>query len=206
MIIIDLVYNLAVLIAISIISGFINARFERTTLIGKILQGFLFGSAAIIGMHNPFVLFQGIIFDGRSIVVSLCALFFGPIAGGIALGMAFIYRLMIGGSGVLMGTGVIITSFLIGYIFHTQKTSASHRKISNLNLYQFGLLVHIAMLVLVLLLPVKDILYVYKTITLTVILIYPLVTLLVGRILLDQEENILFVKKIKLTRRHLYRP
>ena len=147
-------------------------------------------------MHNPFVLSQGIIFDGRSIVISLCALFFGPLAGGIAAGMAFIYRIMIGGSGILMGTGVIITSFLIGYIFFIQKASAAHRKISNVNLYQFGLLVHIAMLLLVLLLPVKDILYVYKTITFTVILIYPLVTLLVGRILLDQEENILFVKKL----------
>lgn len=47
MIIIDLIYNLAVLIALSVLSGFIDLRFNRTDLKGKILQGLLFGATAI---------------------------------------------------------------------------------------------------------------------------------------------------------------
>jgi hypothetical protein len=56
-------------------------RWARTTFAGKVLQGLIFGFTAIIGMMNPFVLTEGIIFDGRSVVLSLATLFFGPLTG-----------------------------------------------------------------------------------------------------------------------------
>ena len=197
MIIVDLIFKLSLLIAISILSGFILVRFEPTKLTGKSLQGLLFGLAAVIGMFDPFVLSKGIIFDGRSIVISLCALFFGPLSGAIAAAMALIYRIVIGGEGVVMGTMVIVSSFLIGYIFHIRRTKNPDWKLSAFKLYQFGLFVHAAMLLLVLTLPLANIVNAYKSISLTVMGIYPLVTILIGKILLDQEENLNFVQKIK---------
>ena len=65
MLILDLIYNLAVLVALSVLSGFIDSRYERKGMKGKIFQGFLFGFVAIIGMLYPFILAEGIIFDGR---------------------------------------------------------------------------------------------------------------------------------------------
>lgn len=196
MIIIDLIYNLAVLIALSVFSGFIDLKFNRTELNGKVLQGLLFGTTAVIGMMNPFILSQGLIFDGRSIVISLCAVFFGPLAGIIAAGMALIYRLSVGGPGLIMGTLVIATSFLLGYLFHIRRAAKPDKKLTLLDFYKFGLLVHVAMLLLVLTLPFEKILNVYKSISFTVIGIYPFVTILIGKILLDQEENKNYVKKL----------
>lgn len=208
MIIVDIIYNLAVLVALSVLSGFIDKKVPRAGIPGQILQGLLFGSSAVLGMYNPFVLAEGIIFDGRSIVISICTLFFGPIAGIISALMAIIYRFIIGGGGVSMGISVITASFAIGYFFNNRKSRIKGTNFSNFNLYQMGIVVHIIMLLLVVLLPPKNIMDVYKTVSLTVIIVYPLVTLLIGRILLDQELSINYLKKLseseKLFRTTLY--
>lgn len=102
MLVIELIYNLAVLVTVSIISDFVDARWDHRRNIGKTLQGITFGAIAVLAMLNPYKLSPGIIFDGRSIVLSLCALFFGPIAGTIAGTAAILARLIIGGGGALM--------------------------------------------------------------------------------------------------------
>ena len=84
MIWIDLLNNLSLLIALSVVSGFVNMHRDKSTFQGVVLQGVVFGSTAVIGMLNPFVLNSGLIFDGRSVLVSLGALFFGPWTAGIA--------------------------------------------------------------------------------------------------------------------------
>ena len=83
MMIVELIHNLALLAALSVLSGFIGARWNKHWA-GPVLQGMLFGSIAIIGMLNPLRMGPGLIFDGRSVVLSLCALFFGPLAGVLA--------------------------------------------------------------------------------------------------------------------------
>lgn len=196
MIIIALIYNLSVLVAISVLSGFIDARFKRTELNGKIFQGILFGTTSIIGMLYPFVLTEGIIFDGRSIVLSLCTLFFGPLAGAIAALMALVYRNALGGGGALMGTLVISESFLIGLYFYYRRKKNPEKKLTKKQLYLMGLIVHTIMLLLVLSLPSKSIAETYKVIGITVIGIYPIVTIIIGKILLDQEQNLEYVDKI----------
>ncbi|MCX6150291.1 MAG: PAS domain S-box protein [Ignavibacteriales bacterium] len=197
MIIIGLLQNLSILVALSVLSGFIDLKFKRTKLKGKIFQGLLFGTTAIIGMLSSFVLSEGIIFDGRSIVISLCTLFFGPISGTIAAVLSVTYRLYIGGSGTLMGALVILSSFLIGLLFFYWKNKSFENKITKSQLYVLGLLVHIIMLLLIFVLPFKDIIVVFKAISLTVIVVYPFFTVLIGKILLDHYENQIFVKKLK---------
>jgi PAS domain S-box-containing protein len=197
MIVLELIYNLSVLVALSVLSGFIDSRFNRYKIKGKILQGILFGATAIIGMLYPFVLTEGIIFDGRSIVISLCSLIFGPISGIIAAAMAIIYRIYIGGGGVLMGVLVILSSFLTGYFFYNYRSKKLDKKINSGQFYIFGLIVHALMLLFVLTLPSKSISDVYQTIALTIIGIYPLVTILIGKILIDQEINNEFINKLK---------
>ncbi len=185
--IIDLVYNLSILVALSSISGFIGRRWERTTTTGKILQGLLFGVVAILGIMFPFELEKGLIFDGRTIVISLCTLFFGATAGAISAALAGIYRLWIGGVGLPMGLSTIIVAFVVGLVFHRIKSKFPIEWLTNLRLYLFGLVVHIFMMILVVTLPSKYIISVYQAVGLTVIGIYPLVTLIIGKILFDQE-------------------
>ncbi len=196
MIIIDLIYNLSVLVALSVLSGFIDLRFNRTKLKGKILQGSLFGITAIIGMLYPFHLTEGIIFDGRSIVISLCTLFFGPVSGAIASVVGIVFRIYLGGGGALTGSFVILFSFLIGLFFYQKKIKDSEKILTNLQLYIFGLTVNVVMLLLFLFLPFEEKIEMYKIILPTILGVYPFATMLIGKILLDQEEKQNYITKI----------
>jgi PAS domain S-box-containing protein len=194
-IIIELIYNLSILIAISVLAGFIDNRWKSKTVLGITLQGILFGVATIIGMMNPFVYAPGIIFDGRSVMLSLCGLFFGPFSAIIAATIALIYRLHIGGSGAIMGVSVIISATLIGIVSNYLRKK-KELKVSWIFLYSMGLVVHIIMLSLMIWLPSNVRLDTLKTISVTVIGIYPLATILIGKILSDQEEKNNLIKEI----------
>ncbi|MDO8896822.1 MAG: PAS domain S-box protein [Bacteroidales bacterium] len=204
MILIDLIYNLSVLVAISALSGFINQRFDRNLLSGKVLQGLLFGSATMVGMMYPFVVTEGIIFDGRSIVISLAALFFGPVSGAISAIIAVSYRLYLGGSGILMGSLVILSSFAIGWASHSYRR---WKKIVQIKVWGFllmGILVHVVMIVLMLALPSAVRRETFQLIGFTVLGIYPLVTVIIGKVLLDQELNSSLFKQLSESEK-LYR-
>lgn len=200
MIISELIFNLSLLIAVSVLSGFIVTRWKRNTIQGIVAQGLLFGGVALIGMLNPFEFAPGIIFDGRSVVLSLCALFFGPLSGMIAMLMALIYRIYLGGSGLITGISVIFTSFLIGVFFYYKKQK-SREHLAIFNLYFFGLLVHIAMVISLVAIPTGMRVMAYKTMSFTILGVYPLATLLIGKILKDQEDNTALLENLATSER-----
>lgn len=182
--IIDLIYNLALLVALSVVSGFVETRWARDTRRGAILQGLVFGGAAMIGMLRPLVISPGLIFDGRSVMISLGARFFGPWAAAVACLMTIPLRLWQGGPGVGMGVLVILASALIGGAFHHYRHDKG-QEVSATELMLFGLLVHVAMLLMTLALPSGMALPVLRQIGLPVITTYPLATVLIGKILSD---------------------
>ncbi len=185
MIYLDLILNLSLLVALSIVSGFVEKRYPRDTRPGVLLQGILFGGVAIIGMLRPLNLGPGLIFDGRSIMVSLCALYFGPWAGAAAAALTILCRIGLGGAGTLMGVTVILSSVGIGLLAHYRLTPDTHPP-SKDQLYFFGIIVHLAMLAAMFTLPDGAGLTVIKQLGLPVMLLYPLTTILAGKILSDQ--------------------
>ena len=182
---IELISNLALLIALSVVSGFIDTRWKRNSRAGVLLQGVVFGGAAVIGMLRPFVFVPGLVFDGRSVMVSLGGLFFGPWTAAVGCLMTIPLRLAQGGPGAAMGVLVILSSALIGVVFHRRQLRKS-REIPATTLLSFGVLVHLAMLAMTAALPPDLILPVLKNIGWPVMLAYPLATVLIGKILSDQ--------------------
>lgn len=188
MIIYELLYNLFALLSLSVISNFIDQKFDSKTIKGQISQGLLFGIIAVIGMSYPFVFSEGIIFDGRSIVISLATLFFGYISGLISSLFAVTYRIYLGGEGAFVGVLVILLSFLLGSYFY-KKVAQNKIQLSNSNLYLFGLIVSSAMVLSMVFLPSERILNVMRRIGPTVIIFYPIITLGIGKIILNQLRN-----------------
>ena len=202
MIFIDLIYNLALLTSLSVVSIFIIDKWKNR-LSGTILQGVLFGGIALIGMLHPFNIGPGLIFDGRSVVVSLCSLFFGPVSGTIAFIMAASLRIYQGGAGAFTGILVLLVSTLIGLIFYYRVT-VKDKDISVLNLLGIGIAVHIAMILLMFTLPGNIAFSVVKKIAFPVMLIFPAATVLIGRIIYDHFSRNKYMDAFNISESHLY--
>ncbi len=185
MVYLDLIFNLSLLVALSVVSGFLDKRFSRETRHGALLQGVLFGVVAVLGMLRPLVLGPGLIFDGRSVMISLCALFFGPWAAVAAFIPPAACRMILGGMGTLTGVLVILSSVCIGLLAHLHRRNQMEPQ-SVMHLYLFGFIVHLAMLALMFTLPGGKGPSVIQRIGLPIILLYPLATILAGKILADQ--------------------
>ncbi len=193
----ELILNLSFLVALSVVSGFIEKKFPRETKLGKVLQGILFGIVAILGMMVPFKLAEGLIFDGRTIVLSLCTFFFGPTSGIIALILTMAYRTYIGGVGIIMGLLTLLSAFLIGWGFYNWRKGKDLIWVNNYRLLLLGFLVHIVMFLLILILPSKFSKEAFATVGFSILVIYPLTTLLIARILLDQEVSTKYLAELE---------
>ncbi|MDP2853335.1 MAG: PAS domain S-box protein [Smithellaceae bacterium] len=198
MVYLDLITNLALLVALSVVSGFIDKHWPRSTRLGVLMQGVLFGGVAVIGMLRPLNMGPGLIFDGRSVMISLCALFFGPWAASVAGLMTIACRLGLGGVGTIMGVLVILSSAGIGLVAHF-RLRPSTQPPSTRHLYFFGLVVHVAMIALMFTLPENIIMSVVKRVGIPVILLYPLATILVGKILSDQVSAIQHAEALRIS-------
>jgi PAS domain S-box-containing protein len=185
MIYVDLILNLTLLVALSVVSGFIDTRWRRSTRSGVLLQGVLFGSAAVIGMLRPLNMAPGVIFDGRSVMVSLGALFFGPWATAVSSAMTIAFRIGLGGAGTLMGVLVILSSAAIGLLAR-RRLDPDTCPPSTARLYAFGLAVHVVMVALMFTLPEGTRLTAVTRVGLPVMLLFPLATILAGKLLSDQ--------------------
>jgi PAS domain S-box-containing protein len=187
MLYIDLILNLTLLIALSIVSGFIETRNPRPSLRGAVLQGFLFGAAALIGMFRPLHVGPGLIFDGRSVMISLVALYYGPAAALVPVLITGTTRILMGGSGTLMGILVILMSAATGLLFRRNRDRRGiHTAISGLELYLFGLAVHVQMVLLMVALPANLIVPTALRVGPPILMLYPFATVLAGKILSDQ--------------------
>ncbi len=180
----DLLLNLAQLVAITVLSGFVAKRWRYGTRRGAAVQGLLFGAAAVLGMMRPFVLSPGLIFDGRSVVLSLAALFFGPVTAAVAMTATAAVRAWMGGSGVTMGVLTVVVSGGLGLLFrHRWRDRAGEPSVRQLLLV--GLTVHAAVIALTPLVRESG-LDVARQIALPYLTIFPLATIVTGRVLADQ--------------------
>jgi len=195
LIIADLIYNLSLLVAVIVLSGFIDNKFDRNSNLGKYLQGLLFGFTAIIGMVYPFTLQEGLIFDGRTVVLSLCGFFFGPVAAIVAGLMAAAYRLSISGPGWIMGLITIAQAVFWGILFYNLRKKKS-QQVSGKTILIMGILVHITMLLAMLGLPSNLRWSTVSTLGVTILFVYPMATMLIGKILADQENNFYSLKEL----------
>ncbi len=181
-----LFYNAELLISLVIfypITSYLKLKWDRSA---NIIGGVLLGCIGILLMAFPLQFAQGISFDTRSVLLGASALTFGIIPVMIAASIMILYRIYLGGAGVYMGILVILSSVSIGYFWpHIKKFL--HIKNIWINLYLFGLVIHIVMLMFTLLLPSTSILPTLQAVLLPVMIIYPILTVIVTQILLSQK-------------------
>lgn len=110
--------NLALLVLAAFFYGLITSRMQRDRpTLAMITTGVLFGLIAVVSMLFPVSPADGVLFDGRGIIVALAGPFGGGYASLIAGVMAGGYRLWVGGGGAFAGSVGIAAAALFGYAY-----------------------------------------------------------------------------------------
>lgn len=153
----------------------------------QIFIGLLLGGVVYLIMLNPFVFDEGLIFDTRSVLLSVIGLFFGVIPTSIATLVAIIYRLFVGGSGVYAGILTIVTSAAIGLNWRYIRKAFPKVPVY-VEFYIMGILVHIVTLLSFLAIPWPQAFEVIRSTALVYLVIFPIVTMLLA-LVVQNEKN-----------------
>jgi len=191
-----LLLNIALLITVSLLYGYFYGFMNFSCRRNRVIIGFSFGLIAILVMLVPVQPRPGVIYDARSIVISLVGLFSGGLAVIVAGAMAALFRIWLGGIGVFASISTIVASALIGVIAHRNFKSKPYFQ-NPILLYVFGFVVTIAMLISQLLLPGSIALDLLREIWLPVLVIYPLGTVVMGLIIAEQEHRIRITRAMR---------
>lgn len=180
-----LLINGVLLLALVQLIGFLAYRQDiRWTDRTSLAVGCVIGLVGVLLIEVSASVLPGVIFDSRSVLLSISGLFLGPVPTIIAMTVVGAFRLSVGGEAALVGVAVVLTSGLIGLAFRALlKTDTESIRLYQL--YLMGLLVHIVMLTLMLALPDDVATTVLSTISLPVMVMYPVLTVAIGWVLLD---------------------
>ena len=185
--IIGLVNNAALLLALGVLYDTLGPRPRGgNPTIQQAPAGVILGAIGIAVMLNPWEFTPGVVFDTRSVLLSVSGLFFGTAPTLVAVLMTGAFRLYHGGAGAWTGVAVIVTSGGIGVAWRHLR----HRKLEDISvceLYVLGLVVHMAMLLWMLSLPWPLAMSVLSTISLPVMVIYPVGTVLLGWLMVNRD-------------------
>lgn len=181
----DLVNNAALLLGLWAIYGLVSLRTNLKSWWEKIIAGLVIGVLGIAVMYSTMPFSPGVVFDTRSILLSISGLFFGLIPAMIAAIMTALFRIWQGGMGTIMGVLVIFTSTAIGvgwrYIRNKHESGSSW-----FELYLFGIVVHIVMFLDSYTLPSEVTASILRDVSIPVMIIYPLVTVALGILFSNQ--------------------
>ncbi|HPS71571.1 MAG TPA: LytS/YhcK type 5TM receptor domain-containing protein, partial [Bacteroidales bacterium] len=188
-IIIALLQNTSILLAFAMLYENIWIKDEKNkSLINKIIIGFVLSGIGIVIMYTTWYWVPGIVFDTRSVMISISGLFFGLIPTIILMTVTTVVRLVMGGGGQWMGIAVIITSGTIGLLWRYFRPNWKEKRFK-LELLGMGLTVHSTMALCTLLLPPAKILLTLQTIAIPLFFVYTPATVLLGILMINQYKN-----------------
>ncbi len=184
----ELTEEAALLLALCFLHG-VNIRvWKARPGLGQCFSGLLFGSICMLGMINPFALAPGVFFDARSVVLSMAALFGGPVVAVISSAMAMAWRLWIGGAGATVGVLVIVLSTFLGAAYREARVRG-WLDVRPLTLLAFGFILHLMVLGLFQALSPDVTQSVNSTLAIPMLLVFTPATALMGMLLLDVENR-----------------
>lgn len=186
--ILELLKAVSILLALSLLQGFIVRFWHNKPAAEQVLSGLLFGGICVVGMMVPIEITPGVIFDPRSVILSMAGLFGGVLVAVISGVIAGAYRIWIGGGGVYVGVAVVIACSSMGLLYRHARDKGLV-KIGPWQLLLFGLIVHVIEVLLFSQLPAAVVARVMDTVALPLILTFTPATAILGMLLIDVENR-----------------
>ncbi|MFP4432593.1 MAG: PAS domain S-box protein [Spirochaetaceae bacterium] len=188
MILLDIIHNIALLVALSVAYGLLSERMRDGSPGHRVFSGILFGGVCIVGMMTPLRFAPGVIYDGRSIVLTVAAFVGGPATGVIAGVMAAAYRLWLGGIGTTAGVLTVAASVGLGVAFNLlRRRDPAWERVGRILI--LGILVHLLMLAAQLLIPGGVGIRAVMELGPVIIVLYSAAVVLISRIFIDREQR-----------------
>jgi diguanylate cyclase (GGDEF)-like protein/PAS domain S-box-containing protein len=185
--IITLLNNVALLLIMSVAYEATNLLAPKHRKLKPWITGVVLAGTCVVIMNLPFTLKPGLVYDTRSILISVTGLMFGWIPTILTSVTAILLRIGTGGIGMPSGIAVILSSAAIGlgwrYYLYPKTKSGRY-----LSAFLMGIVVHVAMLMSTLLLPYPENFMVIRTIALPVLTIYPAGSILLSVLLIQQQD------------------
>ena len=179
-----LIYNAALLITMAYIYSLLPAyENQRTPFWIKVFMGGVVSAIGLSIMLTSWPLEEGLLFDTRSVLLGASGLYLGAVPTLIAAIVTSIFRIINGGAGMVPGIGIILISSAMGLIWrHYRRDHLIDMRWREL--YLFGLAVHVALIPLLALFRDPEIVrHLIRTLGGSYIILYPLATMLLGRML-----------------------
>ncbi len=172
------IINFALLIILIFGYSRVFRYFHDNNLSKTCINGLLFGFISLAVMSFPVILAPGLIFDTRSIIISISGLFGGPFCAVVTAALAIAYRGYIGGPGTVMGVTVICESAILGVVYYYYRLKYVEA-LKPIYIYLFSLTVHLLMLLCMFLLPSEMVWNTIENLGLPVIIVYPVVSFVI---------------------------
>jgi len=187
--------NAALLLVLSILSNNIQLHWFKRRLVLDLSLGLLYGLVAILAMSIPMELQPGVIFDGRSVVLSLAGLLTNGTTTLIACVMSAVWRVHLGGAGVFTGVGSVVISGFAG-VFFNHFSRYKGLTLNRTRLLLFGLCVHAILALWFFTFPLEIALRIVKQVFLPYLVVFPLATMLIGSFMLEQRQRVQMEKDL----------
>lgn len=185
----DIVVNVILMFGLVFLVTLSDQKHEQRKIIGKVIFGIVIGIIAIFVMMNGWRMESGVIYDTRSVIISVTGLFFSTITSLLALIIAIVYRISLGGDGVYAGVLTLFFSLAIA-LFWRHVIIKRYKINKYVSLYLFGFSVHLAMLLSQLTLPYPKNIEVLRLIGPIVLIVYPLATMLLSMAIMNHEKRV----------------
>jgi PAS domain S-box-containing protein/diguanylate cyclase (GGDEF)-like protein len=199
----NILFNIALLLALTIFFATYPFRDLKRLTSHKVLVGVTIGVVGILVMLNPLTLYEGVIFDSRTILLTVSGMVFGLLPTAIGAAMMAIYRLMIGGGGIYTGLTTILLSSVIGVWWHKKRYQKVLKKHEHFGLeyYLIGVITHVGMLLATLLMPSDIRRTVVAVMAFPVLVIYPVGTYLLSLLLFSQARRVVSITELEKSER-----
>jgi diguanylate cyclase (GGDEF)-like protein/PAS domain S-box-containing protein len=202
-IILDLITNMVLLMSTAIIYSLFSEKSTLSPFVKKIILGFSVSIVGILIMRNHVLLEQGLVFDGRSIVMLLSSFYFGiipAIIGVIALGSYRYYLTLLysTNAGFIPGLLWIIIPALIGLVwrFLRFRKSKDHSYVPSIEQYLVIILTQALMISILFLFPKQVSVDSISKVAPTLIIIYPIGGFFVSSFMLKLRKNFFMKQEI----------
>jgi PAS domain S-box-containing protein len=179
----ELINNAGLLLSITLIYDLLVLKKEPVkTLRFRITAGVFLGLTGIVLMILALDLLPGIVLDNRAILLGIAGFFFGIVPTVIAMTITVVFRIFLGGTGILVGIAVIVSSGVIGLLWK-KITGLTIEKTRFKDFYLFGLVLHANMILRMFINPAGTPTSILVQTGVLAILVFPAATTAVGWIL-----------------------